>query len=437
MALLLRLLGRLGGGGGGGGGRRLLPPPLAVLHHLAASDPDPVKSSLSRTPLLPSPPRGVPLPFAVPARSFSWYSRSSPSGPGAAEKAPEEDVHTQGGGVYSGDASGADYGEVVGSVAGASADAVGLAAAAGDGGTASGLAVASLVDLLDGFHNLTGIPWWITISLSTVAMRLLILPVLIIQIKKAARIGELFPELPPPFPPPLSGRSFRDQFSLFRKRRRELGCPSFLWNWAYVLVQFPCFILWMSTIRMMCLSNHPGLDNGGILWFHNLTEFPHGSLGPVFPIVVAGLHYVNVQISFHGTQTKHYPGIFGSLAKYYRLYLEILTIPLFLIGYVIPQGNLVYWTTNGLCTVAQQLSLRNDAVRKMLGLPPDSRAHRKQQWPLEDAHMQTKLRLSDNGAAINIMEGNVSESSSPEELLEQALQHLEAGHQDQAIPLIR
>jgi hypothetical protein len=40
------------------------------------------------------------------------------------------------------------------------------------------------------------------------------------------------------------------------------------------------------------------LDNiqGGILWFNNLTEFPHGALGPVFPIIVAGLHYLNIQV---------------------------------------------------------------------------------------------------------------------------------------------
>uniref|UniRef100_A0A0E0L8F4 Uncharacterized protein n=1 Tax=Oryza punctata TaxID=4537 RepID=A0A0E0L8F4_ORYPU len=388
MALPLRLLGRLAGGGGGGGGRRL-PPPLAVLHHhLSASDPSPTTHAP-----LPLPPLVPLLPFAVPARSFSWYSRSSPPpGSATAEKAPEEDVHAEGEGVCLHDAGSADYGEVVASsAAGASADAVGVAAA-GDGVSASGFAVSSLIDILEGFHNLTGIPWWVTISLSTVAMRLLILPVLITQIKKAARIGELLPEFP-----------------------------------------------------MLYTVDVNNKDYGGIMWFRNLTEFPHGSSGLVFPTLVAGLHYLNIQIAFHGTHTKHYPGIFGVLAKYYRVYLEILTIPLFLIGYVIPQGSLVYWTTNGLITVAQQFSLKNDAVKKVLGLP-DTRAHQKfphvgrkmmQERPLEDAHMHTNLTSPDNEIANNIMEGKVSASSSPEELLEQALQHLETGNQDQAIPLIR
>lgn len=35
---------------------------------------------------------------------------------------------------------------------------------------------------------------------------------------------------------------------------------------------------------------------GGALWFQNLTEYPHGVLGPIFPLLIAGLHYVNVQV---------------------------------------------------------------------------------------------------------------------------------------------
>lgn len=211
----------------------------------------------------------------------------------------------------------------------------------------------------------------------------------------------------------------------------------------------------MASIRSMCLSNHPGLDNGGILWFNNLTEFPHGALGPVFPILVAGLHYLNVQISFQKSQAKHYPGVLGLLAKYYRIYLDIMAIPLFLIAYVVPQGSLVYWTTNGLFHVAQQLSLRNDTVCKMLGLPdtgalagntsPKSLHEGQkimQRWPLGDSHMQSKLGSSTTPKFMfedsKIMDENVSaESSSPEELLEQALQYLGTGCQDQAVPLIR
>ncbi|OQU75925.1 hypothetical protein SORBI_3010G055700 [Sorghum bicolor] len=439
MALAVRLIGR----------RRLLPPPLAAaVAHLSAASQSPCCHHPLPIPALPLPPRELP-PFAFHSRSFSWYSRSG-SGSGsspvtAAADAPGEDVYTEKESVYLDGVTIVDDGEGVASGAGAAADAVGGAAGAtADGvGGVSELAVSTILDLMDGFHSLTGLPWWMTISFSTVAMRLLILPALIVQLQKTAKIGEVFRRLSTSLPTPQPGNNFREEYALFQKKKKELGCPSFLWNFAYFSVQFPCFILWMMSIRSMCLNNHPGFDNGGILWFHNLTEFPHGTLGPTFPILVAGLHYLNVQISFQGSQIKDHPGIFGLLAKYYRIYLDVLTIPLFLIAYVVPQ----------------QLFLRNDAFRKLLGLP-DTRAHvgyraeksplevpeMMQRTQLEDADLQMKSMSSDKGTAsesttpnfaVESLEGNISVSSSPEELLEQALHYLGTGCRDQALPLIR
>lgn len=35
---------------------------------------------------------------------------------------------------------------------------------------------------------------------------------------------------------------------------------------------------------------------GGILWFQNLTEIPHGALGCIFPLLIGVLHYTNIQV---------------------------------------------------------------------------------------------------------------------------------------------
>uniref|UniRef100_A0A453QUZ4 Uncharacterized protein n=1 Tax=Aegilops tauschii subsp. strangulata TaxID=200361 RepID=A0A453QUZ4_AEGTS len=65
-----------------------------------------------------------------------------------------------------------------------------------------------------------------------------------------------------------------------------------------------------------------------------------------------------------------------------------------------------------------------------------------QRWPLGDSRMQSKLESSTAPKFMfedsKMMDENVSaESSSPEELLQQALQYLGTGCQDQAVPLIR
>ncbi|KAL2941600.1 ALBINO3-like protein 2 chloroplastic [Bienertia sinuspersici] len=167
-------------------------------------------------------------------------------------------------------------------------------------------------------------------------------------------------QLPPPFPPLFSGRSFTKQFSIFLRERRALGCPSFLWFLAPWAVQLPCFILCMTSVRRMSLDQYQGFDTGGMLWFQNLTEIPHGPYGPIVPVLIAGLHFCNVQIGFRSSLAAEGEGLFHSLAKLYKMYLEFLTLPVLFIGFHIPQaslllhsGSLVYWVTNSFLTLIQ------------------------------------------------------------------------------------
>jgi YidC/Oxa1 family membrane protein insertase len=226
-----------------------------------------------------------------------------------------------------------------------------------------------VISMLDGCHHLTGLPWWIVIASSTLALRLVLLPVLICQLQKLARISELFPKLPPPLPPPLAGKSYIDHFMFFRKERKSIGCPSYLWFLAYISMQFPCFLLWMTSIRRMSLDHHPGFDTGGILWFQNLTELPHGLLGPILPLLIGGLHFVNVQVSFQKNSIREVKGLFGLLAKYYKIYLNFMTLPLILTAICIPQGSVIYWITNSSITLLQNLTLNHPVIRHKLGLP--------------------------------------------------------------------
>uniref|UniRef100_M0ZK22 Cytochrome oxidase biogenesis protein n=1 Tax=Solanum tuberosum TaxID=4113 RepID=M0ZK22_SOLTU len=65
------------------------------------------------------------------------------------------------------------------------------------------LPVRALISLLDGYHDLTGFPWWIIIVSSTVALRLTLFPFVLLQLHKLKRIGELFPKCEALFSAPL------------------------------------------------------------------------------------------------------------------------------------------------------------------------------------------------------------------------------------------
>ncbi|WMV54189.1 hypothetical protein MTR67_047574 [Solanum verrucosum] len=174
-----------------------------------------------------------------------------------------------------------------------------------------------------------------------------------------------------------------------------------------------------------------GEQKGGILWFQNLTEFPSGVLGPVFPLLIAGLHYINIQVSFQKSSVEKMSGPVGLIAKYYQKYLGVLTLVILFVTFNMPQGSLVFWLTNSSMTVIQQLSLKHPDVRKKLGLP--------QKDPqLEGAHPkelvnpgEIKIDPSKNQSKISV------QNLSPQELVNLSIKHLAGGRKDEAMSFLR
>ncbi|OAY73142.1 ALBINO3-like protein 3, mitochondrial, partial [Ananas comosus] len=142
-------------------------------------------------PLSPFLPRFASNPFpqpfhgGIPSRSFS-----RPSWPG-----PSDD--SRGGDAYISSDPEVELGAILGSEDGREVSSVGgtiVEGVAGDGESLWDYPVGAVVALLDGYHDLTGLPWWVIISTSTLALRFSLLPVLILQLKKAGKIAELLPK---------------------------------------------------------------------------------------------------------------------------------------------------------------------------------------------------------------------------------------------------
>ncbi|GAY37243.1 hypothetical protein CUMW_027570 [Citrus unshiu] len=275
-------------------------------------------------------------------------------------------------------------------------------------GEESSLPVRALISFLDTYHDFTGFPWWTIIVSSTVALRIALLPLIVLQLKKIQRIAELLPRLPPPFPPPLSEKRFVDQISLFRREKRAAGCPSLLWFIASFAIQVPCFLVGVTSIRRMSLDGHPGFDCGGIWWFQNLTEYPHGVLGSIFPVLMAGLHYTNVQLSFGASSLGKENGLLGLLAK----------------------GSLVYWVTNSSFSIVQQLALKHPASRTMLGLP-DKVVPAAARKPEEIDTLETTLESPAKQLKISV------ENLTPKELIALSVKFLSKGDKERPIPLLQ
>ncbi|XP_076935040.1 ALBINO3-like protein 2, chloroplastic [Bidens hawaiensis] len=290
------------------------------------------------------------------------------------------------------------------------------------------LPVRCLVTALDTLHNLTGIPWWMTIIISSVALRVTILPVLLLQLRNLKRNAELVSLLPSPIPPPFSGKSWVQHYRCFRDKRKQIGCPSFLWILAYPLVQIPCFILGTVSVRQMALDHHPGFDCGGTLWFQNLIELPHGMTGCIFPLLIASLHLVNVRVSLDKSSLARLPNLIGVLAKYYKYYLHCLTIPILFAGFYLPQGSLLYWTANSSLTLVQQLTMKHPHVREKLGLP-DKLAP-------ENSGKSPEMDGLESIFTVPLVKKRIQELSVLE-IYNLSILHLSKGEKDRAVPLLR
>ncbi|TKY65370.1 ALBINO3 protein 3 [Spatholobus suberectus] len=312
--------------------------------------------------------------------------------------------------------------------------------------------VRALIWMLDSFHDLSGFPWWITIVSSTLALRIVILCPLVLTLHKLKTIGEFFPKLPPPFPPPFSGKSYIRQFLFFQKKRKAIGCPSYVWPLVPFIVQVPCFFLWMISIRKMSLDGHPAFDCGGALWFQNLTELSHGYSGFIFPFLIGGLHYINVQISFRKPLVAETRNIFDLLAKYYKRYLDFLTVPIAFMGFCIPQGSQLYWVTNSSLTFIQHIALRHPAVLAKLGLE-DKNSQKVASEEIDTSKTAPSPGLQDNSPTAAIKETVSPEESppdspekwhripieemSPKELTALSVPFLSSDDKESAIPLLK
>ncbi|KAL2330204.1 hypothetical protein Fmac_017785 [Flemingia macrophylla] len=314
------------------------------------------------------------------------------------------------------------------------------------------LPVRAVIWLLESLHDISGFPWWLTIVSSTMALRVVLLCPLILTLHKLKRIGEFFPKLPPPFPPPFSGKSYIRQFLVFQKKRKAIGCPSYAWPLVPYIIQVPCFFLWMVSIRKMSLDGHPGFDCGGALWFQNLTELSHGYSGFIFPFLIAGLHYIIVQISFGKPLVSEARSIFDLLAKYYKRYLDFLTVPIAFMGFCVPQGSQLYWITNSSLTFIQHIALRHPSVLAKLGLQ-DKNNQKVASKEIDVSKTAPSPGLQDNSSTATIKE-TVSpkkvpldspenwhripiEEMSPKELIALSVPFLNGDDKESAIPLLK
>jgi YidC/Oxa1 family membrane protein insertase len=158
-----------------------------------------------------------------------------------------------------------------------------------------------VIRLLENVHLLAEIPYWETIVVTTVALRLILFPIAVYTVKSASRMAHAKPKIQklqtefqnhPNNMDPALQTEFRRKMSQLLEREKVNPVRSLI----FPIVQIPMFISFFFGLKEIG-QFLPGAVTGGTLWFTDLTTTdPYF----IFPVLNALTFLVIIEIGVDG-----------------------------------------------------------------------------------------------------------------------------------------
>ncbi|KAI8370312.1 60Kd inner membrane protein-domain-containing protein [Radiomyces spectabilis] len=225
--------------------------------------------------------------------------------------------------------------------------------------------VGALEAMMEVLHVTSGLPWWGSIAVATVLVRLALLPLMIKIQRNNAKLMNINPDVTRIMDnlkkaqqegdAMATGKYTHEIQDLFKKNNchpmKSLGLP---------LVQMPVMISFFMALRAMAELPVPGMSTGGMAWFTDLTAqdpyyiLPVASAAGVMLVLEAG-----TEAGAATPQSKGMKNLFRGLT--------VLMVPF---TAWMPSSVFVYWVTSNAFSIGQILALKNPTVRKALNIPP-------------------------------------------------------------------
>lgn len=256
---------------------------------------------------------------------------------------------------------------------GATADALPAAKAATAGGWFFSKPMAAIELLLTTVHDTTGLPWWATIAATTFSVRVCLLPLQIYQSKSVARMAIIRPQI--------------DELGATMREASQKGTPKGLEDaekarqalqklfdrnhvrpWMTIvgaIGQLPLWISFFFTMRHLVREGAGlGLEQGGALWFPDLTQpDPYYLL----PLGMGTSFFYMVSLGDPG-QTPGAP--VDPRQQQMKQMMKFSAFAMVPLTASFQSGVFLYWITTNATSITQTLLLRQPAVRQVVGLPP-------------------------------------------------------------------
>ena len=226
--------------------------------------------------------------------------------------------------------------------------------------------------LLTSVHDVSGLPWWATIALTTVSVRACLLPVQIYQSKSIARMALIRPQI--------------DEHSAAMREASQKGTPKGMEDaekarmalsklfekhnvkpWMSIvgaIVQLPLWITFFFTMRHMSrVDAGIGMDTGGMLWFQDLTQSDPYYL---LPLGMGASFFTMASLGDAGQP----PGAkLDPKQAQMKVAMKMMAFIMVPATSGFQSGIFVYWITTNLSSITQTLILRQPVVRSLAGMP--------------------------------------------------------------------
>lgn len=215
-----------------------------------------------------------------------------------------------------------------------------------------------VISAIEGLHSLSGLPYWGSILVGTVILRMCLLPLTISAQRNSSalayvrpemeRIQEIFKNDPHQGDARVRNRYQADMKALFKKYDcnplRSLGMP---------LLQVPIFMSFFFGLREMS-EIIPGMKTGGAFWF---TDLSAADSTYILPVANALSFLVMLEISTNSTIASKQRDMLKNVMRVFSVALIPMTMSM-------PQAIFMYWSANSTFSILQTLALKHPELKK-------------------------------------------------------------------------
>jgi len=217
--------------------------------------------------------------------------------------------------------------------------------------------------LMESLHIQLDLPWWQVIGLTTVLLRIIVFPIVIIAQRNMVRMSNHQPEIQKlqVAQQMASIRGDKQEsmmlYKALMKYFREHNChpvKSFL----PVMFQGSFFMSMFFGLRGMAECPVPSMTTGGIHWFTDLTV-----ADPIYllPLLTSSTLLLTLYLGSDGINTAAMPPIMKKL-----LYsMPLLSFPIMM---QFPAALNLYWLINNIISACQGRVVRHPAIREKFGI---------------------------------------------------------------------